>query len=166
MMTARKLTLAETLEAARLQGEIDEVVKETLAKSDAEIEAEVRADGLSEAMEERLRERGLELLARTAPKRKDHRFAKGVGVGALGMGSLAAALEVAGVIGRAAAPLATVAASPTEHAAELRRQAFEACGRGHWDECVAKFDEAKKLDEPGDADPEIAAARKRAADRK
>jgi len=70
----------------------------------------------------------------------------------------------AGVLSVRAHPAPTVAptATPAERASELRKQAFEACGRGHWNECLARLDEAKTLDPAGESDPEVQAARRRA----
>ena len=176
-MTRRsKLTLEETIQAARRQGEIDEIIQKTLAMSDEEIERELASDGVDvAALDARLAARGAALFAKnsaaaTATEKKRSvrsKVAMGFGAGALTTGSVLAALAQAGAItiqtgvatqstGATAGP--TIEPSP----AELRKAAFEACGRGHWKECLNRFDEAKSYDPAGDADPEVQAARKRA----
>lgn len=68
-MTARahKLTLEQTIAAARRQGEIDEIVRKTLAMSDEGIERELALDGVDvKALDERLAERGREIFAKTS----------------------------------------------------------------------------------------------------
>jgi len=44
-------------------------------------------------------------------------------------------------------------------AAELRRTAFAACDAARWAECLERLDEARGLDAPGDATPNVQAAR-------
>jgi hypothetical protein len=69
-MTAhRKLTLEETIDAARRQGEIDEIIQKTLAMTDDEIEAELTTDGVNIAeLDARLAARAKALFEKT-PKR-------------------------------------------------------------------------------------------------
>jgi hypothetical protein len=42
---------------------------------------------------------------------------------------------------------------------ELRREAFEACGKMQWQSCVDKLDEAARADPDGDKNPEVQSAR-------
>jgi len=49
--------------------------------------------------------------------------------------------------------------SPLIAAADLRRQAFDACTARRWSECLSRFDQARELDPAGDADPQVQAAR-------
>jgi DNA-directed RNA polymerase specialized sigma24 family protein len=44
-------------------------------------------------------------------------------------------------------------------AAELRRTALAACDAARWAECLERLDEARRLDAPGDATPDVQAAR-------
>jgi hypothetical protein len=162
----RKLTFRDTLEAARQQGEIDEIVEKTMAMSDEEIERELAAEGIDVAeLDAHLAERAEELFARFAPPRSRARgrVAVGFGAGVLTGASALAALAQTGVVsvGGAVATLATPSTTGAP-APDLRKQAFELCGRGRWQECLARFDEAKTLDAEGDKDPEVQAARKRA----
>ena len=67
-MVRKQLNLSETIEAAILQGRIDEAVRETLAKSDDEIREELEAEGIDvDALDERLRARGERLFGRKVP---------------------------------------------------------------------------------------------------
>jgi RNA polymerase sigma factor (sigma-70 family) len=52
--------------------------------------------------------------------------------------------------------------SPLERAAALRKDAFEACDRADWYGCRSRLDQARELDPAGEADPEVADARRRA----
>jgi hypothetical protein len=44
-------------------------------------------------------------------------------------------------------------------ASELRKRAFAECAASHWDECLVRFDDARRLDPAGDSAPEVQAAR-------
>jgi hypothetical protein len=52
-----------------------------------------------------------------------------------------------------------VAHSPPATAPELRQQAVEACHAGRYRECLARIDEAARLDPAGDADRDVQAQR-------
>jgi DNA-directed RNA polymerase specialized sigma24 family protein len=52
--------------------------------------------------------------------------------------------------------------TPEDRAAELRRDAFEKCAAGLWQDCLDAFDGAQRLDPAGDASPEVQAQRKAA----
>ncbi len=55
--------------------------------------------------------------------------------------------------------------SPSERliaASELRKHAFAACAASHWEECLARFDEASRLDPAGDQEPAVKAQREKA----
>ena len=167
-----RLTLQETLETAQLLGEIDELVRKTVAMSDADIDAELRADGIDDAHIARLQKRGLDLLRATRPKAlpKVKLFAAGFVAGGATVLIIEAILRAMSPAPPAPLPPPHVrivtpeqlTAQPPPSAKELRKQAFEACGRGQWQACIARFDEAKDLDPEGDQDPEITAARERA----
>jgi hypothetical protein len=47
-------------------------------------------------------------------------------------------------------------------ASDLRRRAFAECQASRWQECVARFDDARMLDPAGDEAPEVEAARGKA----
>ena len=49
-------------------------------------------------------------------------------------------------------------ATPEERAAELRRDAFEKCAAGLWQDCVDGLDGARRLDPAGDSAPAVQAA--------
>jgi RNA polymerase sigma factor (sigma-70 family) len=59
-------------------------------------------------------------------------------------------------------PTALPEPSPLDRARALRAEAFEACGREAWQECLRKLDEAAGLDPDGDRAPEVTEARDRA----
>jgi hypothetical protein len=59
-------------------------------------------------------------------------------------------------------PTALPEPSPLDRARALRAEAFEACGREAWQECLRKLDEAAGLDPDGDRAPEVSEARERA----
>jgi hypothetical protein len=50
-------------------------------------------------------------------------------------------------------------ASPLELAEATRREAFEACDAKRWSDCLAKLDEAARVDPKGDGDPRVTRAR-------
>jgi hypothetical protein len=159
-MTSRTrpfLSLEETLAAAVQQGEIDAVIEKTVAMSDLEIAVELEADGVDlNALDLRMQAMRKKLFGEAPPAGKAassgaRRFVQGAAAGAVVTGTLVAALARGGAF--APAPRDT---SPP---AELRRAAFEACGRGNWEECLEKLDEAKKLDPKGDDDFDVREAR-------
>jgi hypothetical protein len=45
---------------------------------------------------------------------------------------------------------------------DLRDHAFAECGASHWEECIARFDDARMLDPAGDGAPVVQAARDKA----
>ena len=49
-----------------------------------------------------------------------------------------------------------------ERAKGLREEAAKACAAGNWEECLARYDEARGLDARGDAEQGVQAARRRA----
>jgi DNA-directed RNA polymerase specialized sigma24 family protein len=53
-------------------------------------------------------------------------------------------------------------ATPEERAAELRRDAFDKCAAGLWQDCLDAFDGAQSLDPAGDSSPAVQAQRKAA----
>jgi len=185
MTTHRRLTLEETIQAARRQGEIDEIIQKTLAMSDDEIARELEADGVDVSeLDERLAARGKELFAvpgeqsedppqagrqpeghsGAARRRNVPRTAIAFGAGVGTTAAVLAALAGAGVITTTGtAPLETTGnPPPLTPARKLRSEAFEACGRGHWQQCIDRFNEARTLDPAGDTDPDVVDARKRA----
>ncbi len=55
--------------------------------------------------------------------------------------------------------------SPSERliaASELRKHAFAECAARNWEECLARFDEASRLDPAGDQEPAVKAQREKA----
>lgn len=60
------------------------------------------------------------------------------------------------------APVLPEPPSPLDRARALRAEAFEACGREAWEDCLRKLDEAAGLDAAGDRAPEVTEARDRA----
>jgi len=57
------------------------------------------------------------------------------------------------------APSPDLPVPPLVAASQLRSRAFAECAAKRWEECVARFDEAKRLDAAGDTAPEVRAAR-------
>lgn len=49
-----------------------------------------------------------------------------------------------------------------ERARGLREEGLRACERSEWQQCLARLDEARRLDEAGDTDPRVQTARTRA----
>jgi len=166
-MTHKPLTLEETIEAARMGADIDDVVRETSAMTDDEIARSLEADGVDLGLlDARLRAMGRELFPESAdkPRHTKRNLALTFGGGFATAAATLAALVESGAVqlatGTAAPTVSTAAPSPS--AADIRKEAFELCGRGRWKECLARFDDAKAIDPPGDADPEVASARARA----
>ncbi|MEZ4312528.1 MAG: sigma-70 family RNA polymerase sigma factor [Polyangiaceae bacterium] len=62
------------------------------------------------------------------------------------------------------APSITAEPRSLDRARALRAEAFKACDRSSWQECLDRFDEAKSLDPEGDTDPAVGAARARATE--
>ncbi len=113
-----------------------------------------------------VKERSVQKPPRVGRRRSALRTAGIFGAGAATTGLVVAALAGAGVVttaGTAPIETRTGSAPPLSRAADLRKEAFEACGRGHWQECIARFDEARTLDPAGDAAADVVDARKRAA---
>ncbi len=52
--------------------------------------------------------------------------------------------------------------TPEERAEEMRRDAFDKCAAGRWQDCLDGFDDAQRLDPAGDTTPEVRAQRRAA----
>ena len=52
--------------------------------------------------------------------------------------------------------------APDPAAADLRRRAFSACEAKQWSDCLARFDDAKRIDPAGDEEATVKAARREA----
>jgi len=152
----------KALEKIAVQDEAERVAE----LSDAELDAELRAEGFDPP---RVRARGAaiadELMrrgARTRQKVNPPRRRRTSWTVAL----VAAALAAAGIAGAAILSLPHRRAPTTEdRAAQLRREAAEACAEALWGRCEDKLDEARALDPAGDSDPVVGALRRLAQER-
>jgi DNA-directed RNA polymerase specialized sigma24 family protein len=72
-------------------------------------------------------------------------------------------VPIGGVATRDVGPASTSTQTPATTAAQtLRSEALRACQAREWDRCLARLEEARKLDPAGDEAPEVRAARARA----
>jgi hypothetical protein len=147
------------------QVELDKINQEVDAMTDEQIAKDLEAAGHTQA----------KIDAAFAPQQKmldellaDERAQKRQQVLSYA-GGLATAAAVALVV-RSSTPSspAVPTASPPATASpsranDLRKEAFEACGRGHWADCTRLLDEAMKLDPDGESDPDVRQARSLAA---
>jgi hypothetical protein len=67
--------------------------------------------------------------------------------------------------GVTAAPPRPGTAQARELAAGFRRQAFDACGEGHWAVCEERLDDARAFDPEGEADPRVQSWREKLRER-
>ena len=160
-------TLEETLAAVHEAAEDSNILDEVLAMKSEQVDAELAKAGIDvDALDQRLAAREAEVRKsqedeppRSGLRMVSQRLAALVATGTLFVGG-------AGGYTVEALNVASRMAQTTLHAAaprpELRDKAFQACGRGHWRECLDELDRAKVVDPDGDAEPEVQQARVRA----
>jgi hypothetical protein len=154
-MTEKKpLTLEETLEAIKEEHEDFEDVKAVLAMSSVELDRKLEEQGFDLAtLDARAEAREAEI--RREQEQPTHKpwskkiiallaaFCTFVSV------AVTHAIDVLWLAGPAV-PTIAFTAPP-----ELRREAFEACGKMQWQSCVDKLDEAARTDPEGDKSPDV-----------
>jgi hypothetical protein len=176
MKTQKPLTLDQTLDALHQAAEDSDFLDEVLSMSKEEVDKDLQKAGIDlKALDARMATREAEIrLAQDgpAPEVSKSRTAAPVsgfskklaalfvaigtflgGIGTYAVELWTASTTVAPVIG----PAIAFSAAPT--AEELRTKGFEACGRGHWQECLDDLDLAKAQNPDGDAQPEVQNAR-------
>jgi hypothetical protein len=154
-MTPEKkpLTLEETIEAIKEEHEDFEDVKAVLAMSSAELDQKLEEQGFDLAtLDARAEAREAEIRReQDAPARKPWSKRIIALFAAFCTFVAAAATHAIDVLWLApAVPTIAFTAPP-----ELRREAFEACGKMQWKSCVDKLDEAARADPEGDKEPEV-----------
>lgn len=166
-----KPTEEQVLRTIFEQVSLDEINREVDAMSDEQIAKELEAEGYTQAKIDKAFEKQQKMLDELLAEEKRERRKQAITY----VSGVATAAAVALVV-RAATPTTTptVPTSATGGAAtggaatggaatgveELRKDAFEACGRGHFAECERKLDEAKKLDPQGESHPDVQNARR------
>jgi hypothetical protein len=158
-----KPTPEEVLARIFEQVELDKINQEVEAMTDGEIAKELEAEGYTQAKIDKAFEKQQKMLDELEAEEKRQRRQQVLSY--VGGVATAAAVTLAvratttttptGPVGPTAT--ATAAKSPAE---VIRSEAFEACGRGRWDECARRLDEAKKLDPDGENDPDVRNARR------
>jgi hypothetical protein len=161
-----KPTPQEVLGRIFEQVELDTINQEVDAMTDEQIAQSLEADGYTQATIDAAFAKQQKMLDDMLADEKRQRRRDAITYTA----GLATAAAVALVVRTATTPPgptiptgSTAARPPLSEVEELRAQAFEACGRGHWDECLRKLDDAKKLDPRGDAVPDVERARETAS---
>jgi len=142
-------------ERAEAQAAVDELERGVVARRAKELEAGARARSL-----------------RPPSRRRPLAFwLAAAAVAAMAAGGLVYALTHPGapppVLPAPSVPSSSAPAQkpPSEQliaASELRKHAFAECAARNWEECLARFDEASRLDPAGDQEPAVKAARDRA----
>jgi hypothetical protein len=145
------------------QVELDKINQEVDAMSDEQIAKELEADGYTQAKIDKAFEKQQKMLDDLLAEEKRERRKQAV----IYASGLATAAAVALVVRSTTTtttpttPTATTASPPPpSRTEELRKEAFDACGRGHFTDCERKLDEAKQLDPNGDNDPDVQNARR------
>jgi len=179
-----KLTTGQALMALLEEERAEELDRKTEAMSKQEHIAALEAEGISKdaqaAYFEKQRQRIRDAIARqpapanvvpiredvatqTAPARKRRLGVRDLAFMASGSGIAAAAAIVIRVMSMVPEDLpitaATGSAPPLSVVDAIREGAFTACGRGHWRECLAGLDHAKRLDPAGDETEDAKRAR-------
>jgi hypothetical protein len=166
----------------------DEEIERLASLSDAALDEELAAAGLDPAKEraeaeavvaelERgvvaRRAKQMEAEARVRSLRPPSRrrplafWLAAAAVGAMAAGGLVYALTHPGAPPTVPPVPPVPSSAPTEAppspqliaASELRKRAFAECAASRWDACLARFDDARRLDPAGDSAPEVQAAR-------
>ncbi len=162
-----KATPEQVLSRIFEQVELDEINQEIDAMSDEQIAADLEARGFTQAKIDAAFAEQQKMLDEMLAEEKRQRRREAV----VYIGGLATAAAVALVV-RSTTPETTTtvpsanaaARPPQSRASELRNEAFDACGRGHWAECEQKLDEAKALEPEGERDPDVQHARRMASE--
>ena len=177
-----KLTTSQAVAAFLAEERAEELDVITAAMTKEQHVAALEAEGISREAQaayfEKQQQKIRAILAKQAapenvvPIRKDvnvaplkRRFSwrdAGVGSGVTGIAAAVAMLvQQAATVAPSTLPyLATAAASPPAPAGVvLREEAFAACGRAKWRECLDKLDRAKAIDPSGDDEADVQNAR-------
>jgi hypothetical protein len=159
-----KVSAEQVLATIFEQVELDEINQEVDAMSDEQIAADLEARGITQAKIDAAFAGQQKLLDEMLADEKRQRRHDAV----VYIGGLATAAAVALVIRSATTttttyPVPTVPTAAASPADGIRKEAFEACGRGHWAECERKLDEAKQLDPEGESNADVQQARRMAS---
>lgn len=153
-----KQSAVEVLATIFEQVELDKINQEIDAMSDEQIVAELEAEGYTQAkIDAAFAEQQKMLDALLADEKRRRRMQVVTYVGGFATAAAVALVVRHDTTTPPTVPPPVGAPSPAE---TLREEAFEACGRGHWQVCEHKLDEAKGLDEDGERDPDVQRARK------
>jgi hypothetical protein len=155
-----KPTPHEVLTTIFEQVKLDEINQELDDMSDEDIAKDLEAAGYTQAQIDKAFEKQQKMLDDLSAEEKRERRRQ---VASYVGGLATAAAVVLAVRTRSTPetfPTATSAATTQATPETLRKDAFEACGRGHWAECERKLDDAKALDPDGERDPDVRNARK------
>jgi hypothetical protein len=157
-----KPTPQEVLGRIVEQVELDEINQEVDAMTDEQIAQSLEAEGYTQAKIDAAFSKQQKMLDELLADEKHQRrrdamsYVAGVATAA----AVAVVVHTATTPSGPTVPTGTTATRPPPSAAEeLRTEAFEACGRGHFEECVRKLDDAKKLDPVGDSAADVQSAR-------
>ena len=153
---AKAMTKDELLADRDEQGLPKERVDALFAKQDAMIREAQEADAKKPAPPK---------LAEVIPlRRQGLGLFVGSGLAATFAAAAAIALFVSGTIAyQGSGPVSTGAGTGTSTIAEadaIRDEAWKECGKTHWQKCLDLFDKARRLDDPGDYQPEVQTARR------
>jgi len=157
-----KPTAEQVLSRIFDQVELDKINQEVDAMSDEQIAKELEAEGWKQAKIDKAFEKQQKMLDELLAEEKRERRKQAV----IYASGLATAAAVALVVRSTTTttptvPTATTASHPPpSRAEELRNEAFDACGRGHFADCEHKLDEAMKLEPDGENDPDVQNARR------
>jgi hypothetical protein len=155
-----KPTPEEVLATIFEQVELDTINQEVDAMTDEQIQKELVAEGYTQAKIDKAFEKQQKMLDDLdAAEKRQRRLAVVSYIGGVATAA-AVALAVRPPPVTGLGPTATAAKPPASPAEALRSDAFEACGRGRWDECARKLDEAKALDPEGESAPDVRNARR------
>ncbi len=147
-----KPTAEQVLATIFEQVELDKINQQVDAMSDEQIAKELEAEGYTQAKIDKAFEKQQKMLDELLGEEKRERRKQAV-IYASGLATAAAvALVVRSTTTTATTttPTATTASHPPpSRAEELRKEAFDACGRGHWADCERKLDEATSSSQTG-----------------
>jgi hypothetical protein len=157
-----KPTQEEVLGRIFEQVELDKFNQEVDAMTDEQIAQSLEAEGYTQAKIDAAFSKQQKMLddLLDEEKRRRRRAAISYAAGVATATAVAVVVHATTTPSGPTIPTGTTASRPPPSVAEeLRTQAFEACGRGHFEECMRKLDDAKKLDPDGDDAADVQSAR-------